>query len=322
MATHVLGPGHAFTNEVLGSVSWQSEQKDRHRWDQGEPSDAGLTDLEVLQKAILDEDNRKDQDKRRRLRRPSFEEAQAFITAMLTPPVRVKPSPGDPEMVSISGGSFVMGSAHPREGPAHTVTVAPFEMSKFCITFDQYDACTMDGVCPQADDAGWGRGDRPVINVSWDDANAYCRWLSEKTGVSYGLPTEAQWEYAARAGTQTEYYTGELVNSREANFNHNTGKTEPVGSYPPNDFGLHDMIGNVWEWTSDCWNGDHAGAPADGSSRLKGDCSQHPVRGGCWTNGREHLRSSSRLRSGALPSKRTNYVGFRVVRAAEARRDS
>ena len=161
----------------------------------------------------------------------------------------------------------------------HRVTIAvPFAMSKFEITFEQWDACANEGGCGgyKPDDEGWGRGDRPVMNVSWLDAKAYVEWLGRKTGKPYRLLSESEWEYAARAGTTTMFPVGNTLSPREANYNAatdgsgpsdvNRQKTMPVGSFPANPFGLHDMHGNVSEWVEDCWHNEYtAAAPVDGS---------------------------------------------------------
>ena len=177
-----------------------------------------------------------------------------------------------PLMVVIPAGRFLMGSPNsepersPNEGPQHEVHIAKsFAMGVHTITFDDYDGFAIANKIEKPEDQGWGRDDRPVINVSWADAQAYCAWLCKQTGREYRLPSEAQWEYACRAGTQTPFYFGNTINTDQANFdgdytyNGSTkgkmrGMTTPVGSFPPNAFGLHDMHGNVWEWCQDAWH--------------------------------------------------------------------
>ena len=192
-----------------------------------------------------------------------------------------------PEMVSIPGGSFRMGdldrSGFSNELPAHTVILRPFKLGKYEVTFAQWDACVAGGGCPResddrsdnnyhlANDEGWGRGNRPVINVSWDDAQLYIDWLNSRTGGGYRLPSEAEWEYAARAGSTTKYPWGNDIDGSEANCGHGCDNntyvfTAPVGSFPANAWGLHDMLGNVWEWVQDCWHTSYRGAPNDGSA--------------------------------------------------------
>ena len=237
-----------------------------------------------------------------------------------------------PEMVAIPGGSFRMGcvsglDCRDDEKPVHRVRVASFELSKYEVTFEEYDRFIAATGRRSPKDKGWGRGRRPVINVSWDDAVAYTKWLSEQTGERYRLPSEAEWEYAARAGSTTKYGFGNdesvpLWESRgyEHGFDwRNTAcsdgvgkRTATVGSYQPNAFELHDMHGNLWEWVQDCWNGSYQGAPADGSAWTSGDCERRVLRGGSWFNQpgrppRGRPRQGLHRRSGRL-------IGFRVAR--------
>jgi formylglycine-generating enzyme required for sulfatase activity len=228
-------------------------------------------------------------------------------------------------MVVVPAGSFVMGSPKDEkgrrddEGPQHKVTIArSIAVGKFEVTFDEWDACVAAGGCShKPEDAGWGRGRRPVINVSWEDAQGYVRWLSKKTGKSYRLLSEAEWEYAARAGTETRYPWGDEPGSNRANFRESGSQwsnkqTAPMGSFAPNAFGLHDMIGNVWEWTQDCWNGSYEGAPEDGRPWESGDCGRRVVRGGSWWSNPENARSASRR--WLEPGYRGNGLGFRLAR--------
>jgi formylglycine-generating enzyme required for sulfatase activity len=230
-----------------------------------------------------------------------------------------------PEVVVIPAGSFTMGSpasAFPRkltEVPPHQVTIAePFVVSKFELTFAQWDACAADGDCiPQTGDHGWGRQRQPVINVSWRDAQRYAAWLSKITGNAYRLLTEAEYEYAARAGTQTAYPWGDDVGSNHANCmdcgsRWDATQTAPVGSFAPNQFGLYDMVGNAWEWVEDCLHEDYTQAPLDGSAWMTGDCSHHRIRGGSWASVGDELRSSNRSRSAT--DDRLDIISFRVGR--------
>jgi formylglycine-generating enzyme required for sulfatase activity len=193
-----------------------------------------------------------------------------------------------PELVRIPAGNFLMGSPVPaadksREGPQHRVDVAAFALGKYDVTFEQMDACVAAKGCSnKPGDFGWGRGRRPVVDVSWDDAQEYVRWLSRKTGHTYRLPTEAEWEYAARAGTTTAYYWGDAFAGGQCAGCGNGGKTAPVGSFPPNPWGLFDMAGNVYQWTQDRWHPDYTGAPADGSAWETGERPYRVVRGGNW----------------------------------------
>jgi len=226
-----------------------------------------------------------------------------------------------PEMVVVPAGSFMMGSPSSEAGrdddedPVHRVTIAySFAVGVFEVSFAQWDACVSDGGCNgySPDDAGWGRGNRPVINVSWEDAQSYLKWLSAKTGKSYRLLSESEWEYAARAGTTTAYHFGGSIASSQANYGGNIGKTAPVGSYPPNAFDLHDVHGNVLEWVQDCYNVNYTGAPVDGSAWQSGDCSRRVLRGGSWLNEPRFLRSA--LRGWITAGGRNSYFGFRVAR--------
>ena len=231
-----------------------------------------------------------------------------------------------PQMVVLPAGSFIMGSpaveqGHQRsEEPQHQVTIVqPFAVSKFLLTFDEWDTCVNYGDCPQGvSDSGWGRGQQPVINVTWADAQHYVAWLSIMTGKRYRLLTEAEYEYAARAGAATTYSWGDVIGEDNANCKgcgsrwDNT-QTAPVGSFAGNGFGLFDMLGNVWEWTEDCVNNNYEGAPTDGSAWIEdGDCKNRMVRGGSWNNTPVNLRSANRI--GTSPGFRDNLLGFRVAR--------
>ncbi len=233
-----------------------------------------------------------------------------------------------PEMVVVKGGSFTMGSADdemvghplavggrdPNEGPQHRVSIKSFAAGKYEVTFDEWAACVTDGGCSRYSpaDNSWGRGRHPVINVSWEDAQAYVRWLSAKAGKTYRLLSEAEWEYVARAGTTTPFWTGGSITASQANFNSQIATTQPVGSYATNPFGLFDTAGNVWEWVEDCWNGSHDGAPRDGSARTTSGCSQRGLRGASWVDAPLFLRSAMRVK--AAPKMRFFNIGFRVAR--------
>jgi formylglycine-generating enzyme required for sulfatase activity len=209
-----------------------------------------------------------------------------------------------PEMVVVPAGTYVMGEdkRHRYEKPAHEVTIAkPFAIGRFELTFDEWEACHADGACEKnPDDHKWGRGRRPVMNISWFDARQYLGWISKKTGHTYRLPTEAEWEYAARAGTRTAYSWGEEPGKTNANCRtcapHISHKTYPVGKYEPNPWGLYDVHGNVWEWVEDCWHKSHAGAPADGSARSDGKCRYRVTRSGSWYYVSTNVRSGYRAK--------------------------
>ena len=247
-----------------------------------------------------------------------------------------------PEMVVVPPGSFAMGSPDREagrdghEGPQRTVTIgSAFAVGVKEVTFGEWDACVRDGGCGghEAADWGWGRGRLPVISVSWEDAQEYVRWLSRETGERYRLLSEAEWEYVARAGTETARYWGESEagQCRYANGYDSDGDarysydyrepvgcadryadTAPVGLFLPNAFGLHDVLGNVSEWTLDCWNGSYSGGPSDGRARESGDCSVRVLRGGSWINNPRFLRSASR--NGLPVGNRHYFIGFRVAR--------
>jgi formylglycine-generating enzyme required for sulfatase activity len=223
-----------------------------------------------------------------------------------------------PLMVVVPAGSFMMGSPpgeagrYSVEGPQHQVTIAqPFAVGKYEVTEDEWDACVADDGCEGTAPVGWKRGRQPAI-VSWEDAQAYLEWLSKETGQPYRLLSEAEWEYAARAGTTTRYWWGDKQPTAEqANFGLDVGKTTEVGTYPANPGGLHDMHGNVWEWVEDCWNVSYQRAPSDGSAWTSGNCIVRVLRGGSWIIVPEDLRSAYRGTSGTDGGY---DIGFRVAR--------
>lgn len=236
-----------------------------------------------------------------------------------------------PRMILIPAGSFIQGSpasepqSLPTERPQREVTVPSFSIGRTEVTFAEWDACVADGGCSHIPgDEGWGRGSRPVIGVSWNDAKEYVAWLSDRSGHDYRLPSESEWEYATRAGTTGRFNTGDCITTDQANFNGNAPAQEcpkglypdatlPVASFAPNDFGLFDTHGNVWEWVQDCWNESYSGAPTDGSAWMTGDCSRAVLRGGSWFSVGEFLRSA--FRDGNTRSTRFFFSGFRVARS-------
>jgi formylglycine-generating enzyme required for sulfatase activity len=214
-------------------------------------------------------------------------------------------APWYPELVALPAGDFLMGSPEDEEGcsddesPQHRVTIGyRFALGRYPVTYDEYDHFCTAAKRKKPGDEGWGRGRRPVINVSWLDAQAYVEWLAKETSKPYRLPSEAEWEYACRAGTTTPFSYGETIITDQANYDsHYTyGKgaegvyrwrrTTEVGSFAANPWGLYDMHGNVWEWVEDVWHGNYEGAPADGSpwtNVLGKESSSHRVlRGGSW----------------------------------------
>jgi formylglycine-generating enzyme required for sulfatase activity len=225
-----------------------------------------------------------------------------------------------PEMVAVSTGSFEMGDILDSGKPVHTVHMRkPFGVSRYEVMFDQYDEfARMTGRASPGDE-GWGRGKRPVINVSWNDAAEYTKWLSVQTGKRYRLPTEAEWEYVARSGGRDEKWSGTSREQELGDFAwyeaNSSDRTQPVGTKKPNRIGLYDMSGNVWEWVEDCWHENYKGAPTDGIAWLVeagGSCDQRVLRGGSWNAASVRLRSS--LRNRRSTDNRTNYIGFRLVR--------
>lgn len=240
-----------------------------------------------------------------------------------------------PWMVVLPAGSFTMGSSESEPGqtraesPQHRVHVASFAIGQYEVTFRQWDACVAAGGCKtQPGDEGWGRGQRPVINVSWNDAQQYAKWLSAKTGQAYRLPSEAEWEYAARAGTTTPFAFGERITTTQANFHGEytyngtekgeyRQKTLPVGSLAKNAWMLHDLHGNVWEWVQDCWHDNYQGAPDNGRAWVNG-CSngvRRVLRGGGWGGYPDHARSA--YRNSYVPENRYVDTGFRLARIFE-----
>ena len=292
-------------------------------------------------------------------------------TTNLVPGTVFRDCPTCPQMMVVPAGTFIMGSPESEkgrlrtvydeegtavtwtvldeveleveegqrlvipEGPQRYVTMErPFAVGVYEVTFDEWDACARAGGCGGLipENEGWGRGRRPVINVNWAEAHAYVAWLSDETGEAYRLLTEAEWEYVARAGTETaryweespsgqcRYANGADATALESNPGWRTVPcsdgyvgTAPVGSYEANAFGLYDVLGNVWEWTQDCWNERYSGAPVDGTAWETGDCSTRVQRGGGWANEPEGLRSANRSR---VPvGDRYDTAGFRVARS-------
>lgn len=223
------------------------------------------------------------------------------------------------EMVVVPPGDFDMGSpVKPAEQPVrHVVIPKSFAIGRREVTFAEWDRCVAAGACKiSPPDQGWGRGDRPVIGVSWDDATDFTKWLSKQTGQPYRLPSEAEWEYAARGGATSAFWWGRDAGTGHAQCEDCGGKdgaqTAPVGSFRPNAFGLYDTAGNAAEWVQDCWNPSYRGAPRDGSAWLSGDCSLRVLRGGSFASKAAAIRSASRFRYDEDVRYYAN--GFRVAR--------
>lgn len=245
-----------------------------------------------------------------------------------------------PEMVDIPAGSFMMGNINhfKAEGdwakvlgweqPVHKVNIKAFRLGKYEVTFEQYDAFAEATSRPKPNDEGSERGQLPVGNVTWLEAIAYTEWLSQQTGKKFRLASEAEWQYAARAGTTTEYYWGDKADHNFANYGKDEGCCDfhvsgadkwlyaaPVGQFPPNKFGLYDMLGNVSELVQDCKNTSYEGSPTDGSAWTTGDCSSHVTLGGQFHGNPFMLRVSGRNFQGA--SDRFINFGFRVAQDIE-----
>lgn len=224
-----------------------------------------------------------------------------------------------PKMVRLPAGRFTMGAAggDGSEQPVHEVTIGyGFAIGRFEVTVAQWLACTNAGACSYEPEAGSRPNLTPVRNVSWDDAQEFVAWLGKVTGKPYRLPSEGEWEYAARAGTQSAYWWGDSLGTGRASCKDcggpwNKRRPAAIGSYPANPFSIYDLNGGVAEWTDDCWNNNHAGAPADGSSRTKRDCQKRVLRGGSWRDEGGYLRSASRLYYDASVPYIVN--GFRVA---------
>jgi formylglycine-generating enzyme required for sulfatase activity len=229
-----------------------------------------------------------------------------------------------PEMIVVPAGSFMMGSPateadrNNNEGPLHRVTIArPFAVSKFTVTSKEWQVCVQQRGCRDDADDGWGDL-YPVTGPAWNDAQSYLTWLSKLTGKAYRMLSEAEYEYATRAGTRTAYPWGDKISTGNANCyacgtQWDNKKPAPVGSFAPNRFGLYDMVGNVQSFVEDCYHDSYTGAPMDGSSWTIGDCRSRVVRGGSFARNGTELRSAARQEHGTID--RYPNLGFRVTRA-------
>jgi formylglycine-generating enzyme required for sulfatase activity len=229
----------------------------------------------------------------------------------------ISPCPGCPTMVVVPTGQFVMGDDNgfsENERPATGVDMPrSFALGRTEVTFDDWNRCVEAQACRAVtNDHGWGKGRRPVINITWDDARRYAEWLGRRAGLTCRLPTEAEWEYAARAGTTTAYPWGAELGTGNANCRnclggdpHEIYGSRPAASFPPNPWGLHDMAGNVWEWTADCWTPNHAARPEGGA------CTDRVIKGGSWYYFAPMSRPAARARNGATVW--SYNIGFRVL---------
>ena len=235
-----------------------------------------------------------------------------------------------PEMVVVPAGIYIMGlgAKRHRDGPPHRVNIlSSFAAGRYEITFREWLTCVADGGCKhRPHDHNWGKKKRPVINVTLQQVHNYIKWLNRKTGLRYRLPSEAEWEYLHRGGTTTTFWWGNNISTNMANCRNCKSREccsakdhsccshgpQPVGSFPPNPFGLFDTAGNVFEWTEDCWNPDHNGAPMNGEVRTTGNCKSRVIRGGSFYYFARVARSFYRAKN---PSNVKSYwLGFRVVR--------
>ncbi len=275
----------------------------------------------------------------RRAEREIRQNTRKILLARSAPPKAggmhtLRDIPIAPELLIIPAGRFVMGSPESEaerrenEGPQHEVVIRRFAIGKFAVTFDEYDAYCRATGNPLPDDEGWGRGRRPVINVSWEDAQGYIQWLNHEARAELGdqyyrLPTEAEWEYVCRAGTTTPFFTGETISTDQANFDGNFSygsgskgrslkATVEVGSYPPNPWGLYDMLGNVWEWVEDRYHDNYRGAPTDGSAWEIGKTENRVLRGGSWDSVPACVRSAYRNMN--AQGRCSSFDGFRIAR--------
>jgi formylglycine-generating enzyme required for sulfatase activity/class 3 adenylate cyclase len=241
---------------------------------------------------------------------PAQLQAAAPAVPAAQPAVKVR----EPDMNMLHGGSFMMGSHDDSsEKPVHHVTIKPFAIGRYPISVREWNACAAAKVCQFV---AMGKDDAPVTNVSWSDAKQFVGWLAGATHKPYRLPTEAEWEYAARGGTQTRYWWGDELLPGMANCKGCTdiaALEEParVGSFRPNPFGLYDMGGTVDQWVQDCWHRNYSGAPTDGSAWMEGDCSSHVIRSGSWKNDTRYVRPANR--DGYDTSVRYPTHGFRVA---------
>ena len=332
--------------QVLGTEAAYTEYLSS--WPQGRH----VEEARRLQEEMEEEEQRKAEEERQRQAEEERRKQER------QPGYRFQDCPECPEMVVVPAGSFMMGSPSNekgrfrREGPQHRVEIAePFAVGIYEVTRGEFarfvdetgystgNSCrtqdiiepTLKNLEPDWQNPGHRQTDRhPVVCVSWDDAQAYVRWLSRKTGERYRLPSESEWEYVARAGRQTAWYWGETESGQCAHANgadastdlyyitwradcdDGHARTAPVGTYSKNGFGLHDVLGNVWEWTQDCWGRRYDGAPDDGQPRDRDSCAKRVVRSGGWHNGPAGLRAANRNRTN--PGNRADSGGFRITR--------
>lgn len=244
----------------------------------------------------------------------------AAARAAVTAPTEVQDCPACPVVIELPRGEFVMGSNtdDPSERPAHRVAIGqPFAIGKYEVTNEQWAACVDAGGCPRLSADPNAAKNAPVRDLSWNDARKYVQWLSKASGKSYRLPTEAEWEYAARGGTSTRHWWGAQMRTGMANCKvcgdpWQQDAPANAGSFAANPYGLYDVNGSVWEWVSDCWHNSFKGAPDDGRSWDEPNCRVRVIRGGSWRDGADYMLSSTRFKYDA--SVRHFQNGFRVAR--------
>ena len=249
--------------------------------------------------------------------------APPATTAKATAGNEVNDCPACPALISVPPGSFTMGSnsSDPSEKPAHQVAVnTSFAIGKYEVTVQQWNACADAGACPRVTQAANTSPNAPMRDVSWDDALQYVKWLSTVSGKPYRLPTEAEWEYAARGGTNTRYWWGEQLVPGKANCKDcgqpwRVDGPANVGTFAANPYGIYDMNGSVWEWVGDCWHNSFKDAPADGRAWDQPNCNVRVIRGGSWREGASYMVSSTRFKYDA--SVRHSQNGFRVARSTK-----
>ncbi|QUN27379.1 formylglycine-generating enzyme family protein [Cupriavidus sp. KK10] len=250
--------------------------------------------------------------------RPGMAAGGTVSTTLRTGEIRDCPT--CPVLVSLPAGSFTMGSSasDPAEKPPHHVTIGqPFAIGRYEVTVEQWNACADAGGCQRVPTIADSPKTAPARDVSWDDAQQYVAWLSKTTGKTYRLPTEAEWEYAARGGTASAYWWGDQMRKGNANCKDcgdpwSQDAPAAVGTFAANPYGLHDVNGSVWEWVADCWHSTYKGAPADGRVWNENACGARVIRGGSWREGASYMVSSTRFKYS--PSVRQSQNGFRVAR--------
>jgi formylglycine-generating enzyme required for sulfatase activity len=251
---------------------------------------------------------------------PAAAPAQAAASPS-TVAAEIKDCPACPPLISLPGGSFTMGSntSDPSEKPAHPVTIgAPFAIGKYEVTVQQWNACANAGACPKIAQPAATAANAPMRDVSWEDAQQYVKWLGGVSAKPYRLPTEAEWEFAARGGTATPFWWGAQMAAGKANCKDcgppwSDARPADAGSFAANPYGLYDTSGSVWEWVADCWHANYKSAPDDGRAWDQPNCALRVIRGGSWREGAAYMVASTRFRYDAGVRHAQN--GFRVARS-------